>query len=260
PLGGPESGLEAAPGKLLLRGGEGLGGFRDSRLHGFALEAARQGLAARDPRAVTLRAPGGEEVFIDVNAPAPELLIYGAGHDAVPLSLQAVSLGYRVTVVDPRESYLTAGRFPGARLLPLAPEELTLGLEVSERMAAVVMNHHLDRDRVCLWHALNSLAPWVGVLGPRDRFKLLLGALEGERLHPDPAQLARVRSPVGLALGAEAPEEVALSILAELMAWRRGGSGRPLSGHEGPIHQTYLARSRVAAQVSEGREDAPTAP
>ena len=76
----------------------------------------------------------------------------------------------------------------------------------------------------------------MGVLGPRSRALDLLSALEEEGVTFTPAQLARLRSPIGLRLGAEAPEEVALSILAELMAWRRGYDGSFLSGHAGRIH------------------------
>jgi xanthine dehydrogenase accessory factor len=237
-------------GHLLIVGGRVVGRIADPALHAFAAEVARARLSARDPRAATLTAPGGQDVFIDVNAPAPELLIYGAGHDAQPLSAQAVSLGYRVTVIDPRSAYLTPGRFPGATLLPLAPEELQGGLEhnglqLSARTQAIIMNHHLDRDRVCLWHALISPAAFIGILGPRSRYHQLLAALAEEGLHPTAEQLERVHSPVGLGLGAEAPEEVAMSILGELMAWRRGAAGVPLNGHEGPIHQTYAARREL---------------
>ncbi len=230
-----------AGGRVLLRSGEVIGGLDDPALQTFALTAARAQLDAREPRAVTLAGPGGQEVFIDLSVPAPQLLIYGAGHDAQPLSAQATALGYRVTVVDPRAAYLTAARFPGAQLLDLAPEGLQAALHLDSRTQAIIMNHHLDRDRVCLWHALNSEAAFIGVLGPRSRYLELLEALGAEGLRPTPPQLARVHSPVGLALGAEAPEEVALSILGELMAWRRGASGTPLNGHAGPIHELEAA-------------------
>ncbi len=114
------------------------------------------------------------------------------------------------------------------------------------------MNHHLDRDRESLRHALTSGAGFIGALGPRSRYEQLLGALADEGHHPSPEQLERVHSPVGLSIGAEAPEEVALSILAELMAWRRGAGGGPLNGHAGPIHQTYTARREEGAQPAAG--------
>ncbi|WP_425145684.1 XdhC family protein [Deinococcus sp.] len=236
-------------GRLLLRGDAVSGSLASPELRAFALEAAHTRLASRDPRAATLSAPGSQELFIDVNAPAPELLIYGAGHDAVPLVSQAVALGYRVTVVDPRDAYLTPARFPGAALLDLTPEQLEAGLTLPARTQAIIMNHHLDRDRLCLRHALEGGAAFVGALGPRSRYLELLEALKREGFVPTPDQLARVHSPVGLTLGAEAPEEVALSILGELMAWRRGATGMPLNGHAGPIHETYQARRSAVEAV-----------
>lgn len=207
-------------------------------LQAFAVQAARQRLNDREPRAVTLRAPDGTSLFIDVSTPPPQLVLYGAGHDAMPLSSQAHALGYDVHVIDPRDAYLTPGRFPGATLHPLAPEELA-AFTPSPRAHLVIMNHHLDRDRVCLQHALTSGAAYVGVLGPRSRAQDLLTALQAEGVTFTAEELARLRSPIGLRLGAEAPEEVAMSILAELMAWRRGYDGGFLSGHTGRIHDAF---------------------
>ncbi|MBB5236051.1 XdhC family protein [Deinococcus budaensis] len=224
------------------------GRLPDPALHAFAVQAARERLALREPRAATLGAPGGTPVFVDVNVPPPELVLYGAGHDALPLAAQARALGYAVHVVDPRPAYLTPERFPGAALHPLAPEDLA-HLTPGERAHLIVMNHHLDRDRLCLAHALRSAAGYVGVLGPRSRAEDLLRALAAAGEAFTPGQLARLRSPVGLRLGAEAPEEVALSILAELMAWRRGYGGGFLSGHAGRIHDapTHAAAPRLPA-------------
>ncbi|WP_052351775.1 XdhC family protein [Deinococcus pimensis] len=172
-----------------------------------------------------------------MNTPPPELVVFGAGHDALPLAAHAGALGYDVRVVDAREGFLTRGRFPGATLDLLSPDEFGAHLRLGPRSHVVIMNHHLDRDRESLRHALASPAPYVGVLGPRSRFERLLGALHEEGFTPTPAQLARVRSPVGLRVGAETPDEVALSIVAELMALRRGQSGGFLAGHEGRIHE-----------------------
>ncbi|WP_291429802.1 XdhC family protein [Deinococcus sp.] len=208
-------------------------------LHAPAVAAALERLGSREPRAATLTLPGpdgagGTPVFIDLSSPPPQLVLYGAGHDAMPLSAQAHALGYDVHVIDPRGAYLTPGRFPGATLHALSPEDLT-AFTPSPRAHLIVMNHHVDRDRVCLRHALESGAAYVGVLGPRSRALDLLATLEGEGVTFGDA-LGRLRSPIGLRLGAEAPEEVALSILAELMAWRRGYDGSFLSGHAGRIH------------------------
>lgn len=234
---------------LVLPGAEGMDaevpvaevlGTLSGDLHAPAVAAALERLGSREPRAATLTLPGadgadGTPVFIDLSSPPPQLVLYGAGHDAMPLSAQAHALGYDVHVIDPRGAYLTPGRFPGATLHDLSPEELA-AFTPSPRAHLIVMNHHVDRDRICLRHALESGAEYVGVLGPRSRALDLLATLEGEGVTFTDAQLSRLRSPIGLRLGAEAPEEVALSILAELMAWRRGYDGSFLSGHAGRIH------------------------
>lgn len=234
---------------LVLPGAEGMDaevpgvqvlGTLSGDLHAPAVAAALERLGSREPRAATLTLPGvdgadGTPVFIDLSSPPPQLVLYGAGHDAMPLSAQAHTLGYDVHVIDPRGAYLTPGRFPGATLHDLSPEDLA-AFAPSPRAHLIVMNHHVDRDRVCLRHALESGAEYVGVLGPRSRALDLLATLEGEGVTFTDSQLARLRSPIGLRLGAEAPEEVALSILAELMAWRRGYDGSFLSGHAGRIH------------------------
>lgn len=257
-LGALEAGQKAAlivplrpgAGRLLVTlDGEALGDLR-ADLRPFALAAARERLTHLEPRAATLIAPDGSAVFVDVSTPPPQLVLYGAGHDAMPLAAQAHALGYDVHIIDPRGAYLTPGRFPGATLHALAPEDLA-AFTPGERAHLIVMNHHIDRDRVCLAHALHSGAPYVGVLGPRSRALDLLSALEEEEVTFTPAQLGRLRSPIGLRLGAEAPEEVALSILAELMAWRRGYDGSFLSGHAGRIHHepTHPVTPPLPAEV-----------
>ncbi|GGM02949.1 XdhC family protein [Deinococcus aerophilus] len=223
-------------------GGAVTGGLSPAALQEFAVTVARERLTSLEPRAVTVTAPDGTPVFIDVNTPPPVLVLYGAGHDALPLARGAHDLGYEVHVIDPRAAYLTPGRFPGATLHDLAPEELDR-FTPPARAHLMIMNHHLDRDRTCLHHALKSGAAYVGVLGPLSRAQGLLEELVAGGVTFSAAELGRLRAPVGLRLGAEAPEEVALSILAELMAWRRGYDGSFLSGHAGRIHdaQTHAA-------------------
>ncbi|GGL89223.1 hypothetical protein GCM10010840_29160 [Deinococcus aerolatus] len=226
-------------GRLLIRpDGETQGHLSPAPLHDFAVQAAQERLGQLEPRAVTLAAPDGTPIFIDISTPPPVLVLYGAGHDAMPLARGAHDLGYEVHVIDPRRAYLTPGRFPGATLHDLAPEDLGQFVPPA-RASLLIMNHHLDRDRVCLQHALNSGAPYVGVLGPLSRAQGLLDELETEGVTFSAEARSRLRAPVGLRLGAEAPEEVALSILAELMAWRRGYSGGFLSGHAGRIHDAH---------------------
>lgn len=231
------------PGQVFVpASGDPVGTLPDPALHAHAVYLARERLALREPHAATLPAPDGTPLFVDVTGPPPQLVLYGAGHDALPLAAQAHALGYDVHVIDPRPAYLTPARFPGAALHALDADALH-AFTPGGRAHLIVMNHHLDRDRLCLAHALHSDAPYVGVLGPRSRAETLLDDLKQEGVTFTPAQLARLRAPVGLKLGAEAPEEVALSILGELMAWRRGYPGGFLTGHAGRIHdaETHAA-------------------
>ncbi len=235
---------QASLGRLLLRGD---GSVEDDarqpledHLRAQVLAAGQDMLRALYPRAETRhfrRADGsGVDVFLDASAPAPELVILGAGHDAVPLSARAVEVGWQVKVVDAREQFLTSGRFPGTQLVGAAPEQLAAHLSLGPRSFVMVMNHHLERDRACLHFALGSAAPYIGVLGPRQRFLDTLEALRIEGFVPSAEQLGRISNPVGLDIGAESPAEVALSVMAELIAVRRGFSGGRLNGRSGRIH------------------------
>jgi xanthine dehydrogenase accessory factor len=102
------------------------------------------------------------------------------------------------------------------------------------------MNHHLERDRICLRFALESATPYIGVLGPRKRFLEALDDLRKAGFEPDAIQLEKVRNPVGLDIGAESPSEVALSIMSELIAVRRGFAGGILNGRAGRIHDPVV--------------------
>ncbi|AWN23084.1 xanthine dehydrogenase [Deinococcus irradiatisoli] len=249
------SGVPAAPlGRLLMRDDgtvqEGEPGVPDAALRTQIVAAGQEMLRALYPRAETRRFSTGDrelDVFLDASAPAPELVIFGAGHDAMPLSARAVEVGWQVKVVDARPAFLTPGRFPGAELIEAAPEQLGAHLNLGPRSFAMVMNHHVERDRVCLRFALESEAPYIGVLGPRQRFLDALDVLRAEGAAPSAEQLGRVSNPVGLNIGAESPQEVALSVMAELIAVRRGFAGGRLNGRSGRIHDPADRPSTSAA-------------
>jgi xanthine/CO dehydrogenase XdhC/CoxF family maturation factor len=238
--------LSGSSGRLLVRERDVVGSLGDAARDREAASHARARLRARFPRSGAEQV-GGIELFFDVSLPPPELVIFGAGSDAVPLVRQAWDLGFDVTVVDPRETFLTAERFPHARLIPASFHRFGELVAIGERTCVVIMNHHLERDRECLRFALGSRAPYVGVLGPRSRFEKLVGRLRANGFVAEPEALGRVRSPVGLALGAETPEEIAVSIVAEILAVKRGFEGGFLHGREASLHQapdsSALARS-----------------
>jgi xanthine dehydrogenase accessory factor len=220
--------------------GEPLGDLGDEELNRLVVKVAREKLGTLHPQSETciFSLQGGRqaEVFVDINLPPSELMIFGAGHDAVPLAKFAVQLGFKTTVVDPRPAYATEERFPGAVIILADAGSWEERVIIGRRTYVVVMNHHLERDQAAIRLALNSPAPYVGVLGPRSRRQRMLETLEKEGVTFGEEQLARMFNPVGLDIGAETPEEVAISILAEILAFRKSHVGGFLRDRD-KIHQ-----------------------
>jgi xanthine/CO dehydrogenase XdhC/CoxF family maturation factor len=170
------------------------------------------------------QALSGVDVLVLVEAPAPRVLLLGAGPDAKPVAELASFLGWNLTVIDHRPHYAQIERFPHAELvLDGGPAALALLLQAepgcSQRFAAaIVMSHHFLSDRNYLDTLASSDIPYVGLLGPLVRRERLLSQLgsRGTRLLP------RLRSPVGLNLGAATPETIALAIAAEIQAMLAG--------------------------------------
>jgi xanthine dehydrogenase accessory factor len=156
---------------------------------------------------------GGVTVLAAPLKPIPKLLVLGAGLDAVPLVAMAAELGWLVTVADHRPAYVARDGFERAvRTLLIDPAALDRSVQLRDFDAIVVMSHHLATDRKYLAQLAPVETRYIGVLGPRARRDRLLEELgdQGARLR------ARLRGPVGLDLGADSPESIALSILAEL--------------------------------------------
>ncbi len=228
--------LAGAEGRLLVREHGWIGSLGNAALDDEAVRQARTRLGATVPDSGT-EWIGAAELFFEVNAPPSELVVFGANSDAEPLVRGAWDLGFVVTVVDVREAFLDAERFPHAALVPAHFSRFRETVRVMQRSCVVIMNHHLERDRESLRFALEARPAYIGALGPRSRFQRLVSALEEEGYRPDPEVLSRVRSPVGLALGAETPEEIAVSILGEILALQRGFDGGFLLGREASLHR-----------------------
>jgi xanthine dehydrogenase accessory factor len=178
-----------------------------------------------------------EGVFRETIAPPTALAIFGAGDDARPLARFASELGWRVTVADPRPALPTAVRFPVASTLVLGPaEELVARAAPPAGSLAVIMTHHYRHDRPLLRSLLPLPLAYLGLLGPRARTERILADLAADGLAITPTMRNRLHAPVGLDLGAETPEEVALSMIAEMNAVRAGRNGRPLRERTRPIH------------------------
>jgi xanthine dehydrogenase accessory factor len=207
-------------------------GRRAGTLGDAALDAqvARLAAAAIDARRSKLEPVGSRLVFAEFLDPPPKLLICGAGDDARPIAACAASVGFRVTVVDHRRAYLTPERFPAARArLALRPEQATSELTVDRATYAVVKTHSLQRDTAWVQRLLKTDVPYVGVLGPRTRILKILheAGTAGE---------GRIFGPIGLDLGADGPEQVALSVVAEVLAVASGRAPRHLREREGTLH------------------------
>jgi xanthine/CO dehydrogenase XdhC/CoxF family maturation factor len=165
---------------------------------------------------------GNRRFVIDTMRPSEHLIVAGAGHDAVPLVSVAASVGFSVTVLDPRKDFNTAFRFPSVSHLVVEPDKADpVALNDSWW---VIMNHQQSRDEASIALALKSNPRFIGVLGPLSRTQEMLANIGAS---PTSGPL---HAPIGLDLGAETIEEVAVSIIAELMMVRSGSSGKPLSG------------------------------
>jgi xanthine dehydrogenase accessory factor len=222
--------------KLLVRAdGETSGGLGDSELDRVAVEAAEELMWAERSE---LRQVGDVSLFVDVTAPAPRLVIFGAVDYAAALCRLARAAGWRPFVCDPRSQFATPERFPDAEEVIAAwPEAAFARIGGIDRATYVaVLTHDPKLDDAALELALRSEAPYVGAMGSRRaqaqrRERLLAAGLEEELLE-------RVAAPIGLDLGALTPEETALSIMAEVVAVRHGRSGGRLSrATGGRIHE-----------------------
>jgi xanthine/CO dehydrogenase XdhC/CoxF family maturation factor len=215
------------------------GGTADDALTAALGRACAGALATQKSSQLTLALPGGEaEAFIEyVPLPLP-LFVFGAGPDAAPLVRMAKELGWHVTVVDSRGAYLTRESFPSADELVLARPEETAGAPALPRgAAAVIMTHNFENDVALVRSLLASAATYVGLLGPRAKAELLLGRLAEEGILPAEDDIARFHSPVGLDIGGETPEEIAVAIVAEILSTLHDRPGTPLRHREGPIHR-----------------------
>lgn len=173
------------------------------------------------------------DVVLDPILPPLHLVVCGAGPDAAPLVAAGLRQGWRVDVVDPRRSLLRPGRFPGARVLDAEPDGAAAATDAGEWTAAVIMSHDYLRDAAFMAGFLGRGIAYLGLLGPRDRTDRLLSELASA---PGQGDLAVMHAPAGLDIGADGPEQVATSIVAEILAFVHGRGGGSLRERPGPIH------------------------
>ena len=208
---------------------------RDARATEAAALTLRDGL----PRTVAL--PAGGEALVERLDPPPPLLIFGAGEDAQPVADIAAAAGFAVTVIDRRPGLASRDRFPRAAATLTAEPDALADLPLSSWSAAVVMSHRFDDDGGYLAALLRSPVGFVGLLGSKRRAARLLTDLHRRGVSLGPAELSRLHAPVGLDLGSRGPEEIALSVVAEVVAWRNGRRGGPLGERHAPIYDRPAA-------------------
>ena len=181
----------------------------------------------------------GVRVFVETLLPPVPLVVFGAGHDALPVVELARGLGWQTEVVDPQARPASRERFAAADRVTLArPEEVAARVRITPRTLTLLMSHNYSHDLALLRLLLASPARYIGVMGPRKRTDRMLSELAaGEDLfRPEEADLARLYAPAGLDVGANAPAEIALSIVAEMRAVLDGRRGGMLRERRGSIH------------------------
>ncbi len=166
-------------------------------------------------------------------SPSPHVIIFGAGDDAISVSRLIRATGWKNSICDPRANFATSGRFPTAdKVLCIPAEEAVSQFDWDDKTMAVVMTHHYRFDLPLLTVLVPMNLPFLGLLGPKER---------GARLLRDakiPLESANLHNPIGLDLGGDGPEAVALSIVAEIQANLHGRDGQPLRNRTQPIHES----------------------
>ena len=170
--------------------------------------------AQRDDRSRTIETNDGRRLFLHVFNPPLRLLIVGAVHIAQSLAPIAALAGYAVTVIDPRGSFATADRFPGIVLTDDWPDEALAALKPDARTAIVTLTHDPKLDDPALHSALRSDCFYIGSLGSRRTHASRVGRLQQAGFREE--EIARIRGPIGLDIGASSPAEIALAIMSEI--------------------------------------------
>lgn len=191
----------------------------------------------------TIFYPDGIEytAFVEHVKPLISLVIVGAGNDAIPLTKIASVLGWDITVIDGRPSYAEPARFPLAKKVVVSkPEQALSHVIINEWTAFVLMTHNYNYEVALLKELLPVHPPYIGILGPKKKLERILGELEEGGMSITEARLSRIYGPVGLDIGSEGSEEIALSIVAEIKAVLASRNGRSLKYKDTPIHNVHL--------------------
>lgn len=196
------------------------------------------------------------DVFIELIQPSVSLIIFGGGFDARPVSELAKSLGWNVSVTDECVAHIAPIFFPAADKLSLCQREfIDRDFIITPYTACVLMSHNYEYDRDVLKKLIKTETPYIGILGPRKRFDKMQLEFSNQSIQLSPEDYLRIHSPIGLDIGAEAPDEIAVSIIAEIQSKFANRSGGFLKYHPGPIHHRDPQNDQVFKQVYLGNQD-----
>jgi xanthine dehydrogenase accessory factor len=177
------------------------------------------------------------ELFFENINPPLNFLLFGAGFDALPLVRFAKELGWRVTVIDRRPAFANVERLPEAdEIIVSNIDEISDSIFADENSAAVVMTHNYERDRTILRRLLKSQCRYVGALGPKKRTEKILAELAADGAEFPQENLSKLHAPVGLDIGADSPEAIALAVVAEIQAILKNREGGFLRNRTGSIY------------------------
>jgi len=243
---------ERQPGTRLLLTEDGSisGNLNDSLLITAILEDAQKAMLLQQSAFTKYQTTEREiSAFVEYIPPAVSLVIAGAGNDAIPMLAIADILGWEARVVDGRASHATAERFEAAcQVLVSKPEKVLDQISIDYQTVFVLMTHNYNYDLAMLRALIKTNAEYIGVLGPKKKLDRMVDEIQSEGMKLTDDQLARIYGPVGLDIGAETPEEIALSVIAEIKTILAGKSGQPLRGKEDVIHpreETVLEEKRL---------------
>ncbi len=181
------------------------------------------------------------QVLLHYVPPMLSLVIAGAGNDIQPLVKAASLLGWEVTIADGRASHATSKRFPDAKQLVVSkPEGLSEKIVFDKLTFVALMTHNYKYDLEVLQFAIQSEVPYIGILGPKTKLERMLSDMQADGVLLDNGQMSRIYSPIGLDIGAETAEEIAISIVAEIQAVIGGKPGNSLKFKTDKIHAATI--------------------
>jgi xanthine dehydrogenase accessory factor len=212
-------------------------GLPDDVLDALTEDVTAARAAGRSTTVTVDTESGAVDVFVDVLTPAPDLLVFGRQRDVAPVARLGREAGFRVRVVTGRGGQADADRFPDAHeVLPTRAPDVASAVDAPAHTYAILMSHNFVDDRLALDSLLDTDVGYIGLMGPRKRFEEMREEFAAEDDPLDESALARIATPVGLDLGGDHPNQIALSAVAEVLAVHNDRSGERLTERSGPIH------------------------